>query len=159
MKNYNNTKYLVLENGKVINSKTNKELKPELTKNGYLRVTIYDKGKKRFLLHRLVASCYLLNNENKSQINHIDGNKLNNSVSNLEYSTQTENIRHAFRIGLRHGKKGENHVSSKIILDTETGIFYYGRREAANAIGIKADTFKHRIKSNYLNFKNRFLYT
>jgi len=158
MKNYNQTKYLVLENGQVFNSITNKQLKPQLTKNGYLRITIYDKGKKRFLLHRLVAYCYLSNNENKSQINHIDGNKLNNNVSNLEYATQSENIRHSFEIGLRHGKKGENHVRSKLILDLETGIFYFGRREVANAVGIKSDTFKHRIKSNYLNFKNRFLY-
>ena len=159
MKFYKDSKYLISKNGDVINSKTNQKLNYEKMRNGYLRVTIYHNGRKRFLLHRLVAHCYLKNPQNKPQINHIDGNKLNNNVANLEYVTQTENINHAFKIGLRHGKKGSEHSRSKIILDLETGIFYYGRREAAIANGIKSDTFKHRIKSNYLNFKNRFLYT
>ena len=51
-------------------------------------------------IHRMVAKAYLDNPDNKEQINHIDGNKHNNSVDNLEYVTASENMKHAFANGL-----------------------------------------------------------
>jgi hypothetical protein len=65
--------------------------------NGYIRVYIYNKT---FALHRLIALAFIENNENKEQVNHIDGNKLNNSVVNLEWVTNQENQIHKFKIGL-----------------------------------------------------------
>lgn len=65
--------------------------------NGYIRVFIY---KKTFALHRLVALTFLDNPENKEQVNHIDGNKLNNSLDNLEFVTNKENQIHKFLIGI-----------------------------------------------------------
>ncbi|MBC8527256.1 MAG: HNH endonuclease [Candidatus Cloacimonetes bacterium] len=55
---------------------------------------------KRFQIHRLVAQAFILNPENKPDINHIDGNPLNNNVNNLEWVTKSENIRHAISSGL-----------------------------------------------------------
>ena len=55
---------------------------------------------KRFQVHRIVAQTFILNPENKPQINHLDGNSLNNNVSNLEWSTSTENMEHAIKMGL-----------------------------------------------------------
>lgn len=69
--------------------------------NNYYHVRLYKYGKaKLHLVHRLVATSFLQNIDNKTQINHIDGNKLNNNVDNLEWCTPSENIKHAFRIGL-----------------------------------------------------------
>ena len=65
--------------------------------NGYIRVYIYNKT---FALHRLIALAFIENTENKEQVNHIDGNKLNNSVVNLEFVTNQENQIHKFKIGL-----------------------------------------------------------
>jgi len=65
--------------------------------NGYIRVYIYNKT---FALHRLIALAFIKNTENKEQVNHIDGNKLNNSVVNLEWVTNQENQIHKIKIGL-----------------------------------------------------------
>lgn len=72
------------------------ELKPEETSKGYLRVDLYDKNgnRKHFKIHRLVAQAFIPNPENKPQINHIDGNKHNNSITNLEWVTDAENKEH-----------------------------------------------------------------
>jgi len=65
--------------------------------NGYIRVLIYNKT---YALHRLVAITFIENSENKEHVNHIDGNKLNNLISNLEWNTCSENNLHKFQNGL-----------------------------------------------------------
>lgn len=59
-----------------------------------------DRIQKWYLVHRLKAIVFIPNIENKEQVNHIDGNKSNNDLSNLEWVTRSENMRHAYRIGL-----------------------------------------------------------
>lgn len=85
----------VSRNGEVFVKETGKILTPKNNGNGYLRIYIPN-IKKRFLLHRLVATAYIPNPDNKPQVNHIDGNKHNNSVSNLEWCTGPENMSHFY---------------------------------------------------------------
>lgn len=82
-------------------SNKNKLLNP-FDNEGYTRVKLYiNKQGKRFLVHRLVAETFIPNPENKPFVNHIDGNKSNNCVANLEWVTASENTIHAIENGLR----------------------------------------------------------
>lgn len=77
-------------------------LKKSKTSTGYYKVELYKNKKRRSLkVHRLVAIAFILNTNDKPNINHIDGNPLNNNATNLEWCTQRENIIHAYSIGLR----------------------------------------------------------
>lgn len=65
--------------------------------HGYHRVELHANGNKtKFLVHRLVADMFLPNPDNKSEVNHKDGNKDNNTVDNLEWCTHRENMKHAY---------------------------------------------------------------
>lgn len=102
------TSYFISENGECFNSTTNKYLKGQVSNSGYLNfnLTLPDKTKKRLYAHRLVAIAYIENNNPEAtEVNHIDGNKANNNVNNLEWVTPSENIKHAVNSGLINSKK------------------------------------------------------
>jgi hypothetical protein len=87
----------------------------KVNENGYIRVNIYNKS---YGLHRLIALTFLENPNNKEQVNHKDGNKLNNAVENLEFCTNQENQIHKFKIGLGNNftrKIGQYDLSGNLI--------------------------------------------
>lgn len=88
--------YACTSKGDIYSYRTNKFLSPSKSKRGYLHVT-FSKDKKRYdyRVHRLVAMTFIDNPENKEQVNHKDGDKLNNYIQNLEWCTADENIQHA----------------------------------------------------------------
>lgn len=129
------TSYYITEDGKCYNSNTGKYLKgQENCKNGYFsyNLTMPDGSKKRCLAHRLVALAFIPNDdENKNQVNHIDGNKLNNCTDNLEWVTQAENQQHA----LKHELRAFDHVfcfnrDKKLVAE------YKNVTEASQAVGL-----------------------
>lgn len=112
--------YLISSNGNVKSisrrGATGKILK--LNKRRYARVVLTKSCIQHTLsVHRIVATAFITNPSNKPQVNHKDGNKLNNSVSNLEWSTPSENTIHALRTGLQKKVFGENHGRSKLTED------------------------------------------
>ena len=85
----------------------NKILNPSKNTKGYLQVQLCKNGRrKQCLVHRIVAETFILKpNEEQNVVNHIDGNKLNNNVNNLEWCTQKQNIQHAIKNELFNPKK------------------------------------------------------
>ena len=88
--------YQITSWGRVFNKTKGTYMRPEIHDKGYLRVDLWNNGhRKHVKVHRLVAEAFIDNPENKPQINHIDGNNQNNSISNLEWVTNEENARKA----------------------------------------------------------------
>ena len=110
-------KYQISNLGNVRNFKF-KLIKYTVSNYGYIRIGLRNHGKRMYSIHRLVAIAFIPNPDNKPYINHIDGNKSNNNVTNLEWVTQSENEKHAHRLGLKpkpqywKNKFGVNHLSS-----------------------------------------------
>ena len=98
---YFNKDYLIHFRGYVRSLITGKLIKAGLGGTGYLTVALRGKTK---TIHRMVAEVFIPNPLNLSCVNHKDGNKLNNHISNLEWSTYSDNIKHAYRLGLNKSK-------------------------------------------------------
>jgi hypothetical protein len=97
---------VVFQKGKILSPSTNKA--------GYFGLVLCKDGRKPRMIHSLVASAFLGERPDDYCINHKDGNKLNNAVTNLEYCTQKENIHHANRTGLSKVARGEKSGSAKL---------------------------------------------
>lgn len=122
-----------------------RELKP-WNNGGYKRVNLsIDRKKINRLVHRLVAEAFIPNPEHKAEVNHIDGDKHNNCVDNLEWTTHYENVDHADRTGLREGSIKAILESNKrlqrpiIATNVKTGeeTYYPSIQSAQRAIGTK----------------------
>lgn len=106
--NYGNVKSLDRFDG--IRKIKGRNIKPNLKQNGYLQVGLRREGERKwFSIHRLVAIHFIDNPDEKPQVNHIDCNKQNNNIENLEWVTAQGNCRHAQVNGLMNPPKGENH--------------------------------------------------
>lgn len=97
--------YEITRDGQVINKTNGHVLKPQPNGKGYLRVSI---GGQLTFVHRLVAQKYIPNPNNYDQVNHIDGDKTNNSVDNLEWVTHAENVQNAINRGTAYQNLGGN---------------------------------------------------
>ena len=106
----------------VLNTKTGKYKKPQKYKNGYLFVSLFQNGKNKiFLLHRLVAEAFIPNPENKPCVGHYDCKRTNNSVENLYWCTQQENMSNPITIknisetrkGMKFSEEHKKHLSEK----------------------------------------------
>lgn len=96
--------------GRFITKRGGLILKPGLSGRGYEQVCLWlcNNVSKQKYVHRLVAEAFLPNPNNKPEVNHIDGNKRNNELANLEWVTASENQQHSISMGLRLGKKHKN---------------------------------------------------
>lgn len=142
------TVYSLIQN----NSRRKGVLKPYINTGGYLRVNLYkiDGQISKRYVHRLVAESFISNPLNLPVINHLDGNKKNNHISNLEWCTQKKNIDHSWEYALQKRK-----YETKVTTPSGTVYSYRSMRDASLAIFGKA----HLIKSLRMSEKrNEFLY-
>lgn len=107
-------RYLVNEWGDVYSLRSKKFIAQRLDRYGYPRVNLYEGTKIHTVtVHRLVAKAFVPNPHNYPEVNHIDGNKTNNHVSNLEWVNSSRNQIHAFILGLQKPKFGEENPMAK----------------------------------------------
>ena len=142
--------YQIFASGKVL-GKRGTYLKLGISTSGYYQISAWNKGnQKTFLLHRILAEAFIPNPENKAEVNHKDGNKLNNSLENLEWVSRSENIRHGIINGLIpspwKNKSGSLHTRSKTVLqlkDNQIISEFGSSREAARETGISYGTISN----------------
>jgi NUMOD4 motif-containing protein/HNH endonuclease len=135
-------------------------LKAKIDKQGYQQVTLYndDHEPRCFKVCRLIAKAFIPNPENKPTVNHKDGNKRNDRVSNLEWATSSEQGLHAYRLGLSTPTRGEANGTSiatnEIVLELRRrhrteNISYkelareYGLSHYTIGDIVRGDTWKH----------------
>ena len=126
--------YAVSDHGRVKKISTDKVLIATNDSRGYPAVTIIDdNGQHTKNVHRLVAETFIPNPEHKRTVNHKDGNKSNNHISNLEWNTLSENVTHAYANGLK--QRPDNAGSPKrAVRIVETGEVFESIGECARSI-------------------------
>lgn len=134
--------YSVTRDGAVRNDRTGNILKHTISNSGYCCAKLWNRGRgKNSFVHRLVALAFVPNPENKPEVNHIDGNKMNNSASNLEWVTAAENKRHCRevlgKINRNPNTEAAHNACKKRVRCVDTGIEYESITAAAKAIGVK----------------------
>ena len=125
--------YYVTDNNSVVNKHTGRILKPSPDRSGYMTVCLCKDGRNHpRRVHRLVAEAFLEQPSEKAyQVNHINGDKTDNRLRNLEYVTPSQNMYHSYANGLNHWE-GYNERPVRIV---ETGEVYKSQAECARAIG------------------------
>lgn len=124
--------YRIYEDGRIVSDLKGSEIATQKTNSGYSIAHLWQNNKRKAItVHRLVAMAFLPNVDNKPVINHKDGNKQNNAVSNLEWASQSENMKHAFSSGLSENARQSAKQRMSVI----------GKRYAK-------DNVKHILKAN-----------
>lgn len=154
-KNY--PKYEVSSDGRVRNKETRCTLSPALRKDDYLQVSLFYDGGKRTSqkIHRLVAETFIPNPDNKPEVNHLDHEKTNNNVSNLNWATRSENLKDSYGKGINSLHKNRLKAWEK---NRKRTIWWNAKMEIS-FYGSSADLIKHypELNMNDANLSKVFM--
>lgn len=150
--------FVKYKEGKILNNK-------EVDNIGYVRVKI---AGKRYRIHRYIAELFVPNPENKPEVNHIDGDKTNNRADNLEWTTRSENQKHAYKLGLQKPSEKQKEAARKTCLlkcrkiyqyDTEGNLIsrFRSQREAAKVLNISEASVSRILNGQRSNRHNYIL--
>lgn len=155
--------YLISNTGKVYTKNRNKILSPKIDRYGYYVVGLCKNNKvKHFTIHRLVATAFIPLVDNCNVVNHIDSNKQNNNVDNLEWTTVSGNTKHCFNTNkhfrkqvLSNAKKGTETHSRKIAVYLNGVLVgrYNSKIETAKSLKISEKTIYNSLRNKNSNRK------
>lgn len=149
-----------------------KILTQSINSNGYLKVGLSKNNRlKNFPVHILLAKAFIPNHNNLPIVRHLNDIKTDNRLENLAWGTHLDNVEDGkrnkvffsakgkdhYNFGRKRGipvnfnKKGIEATNNKIVLDTQTGIFYYGTKDAADTKGISASTLRCKLSGHITN--------
>lgn len=146
--------YFADQNGNIYSNRKYKKItliKQHKDKKGYYRIKLLGKTKK---VHRIIGETFIPNPLKKETINHKDGNKANNKISNLEWSSRSENTKHAYDTGLKIGYKGRK--KSRIGITKKLSSEWYRLNKNGLSLREIAKLYKvnhHTIKLNIIKIK------
>lgn len=148
-----NRNYLISKNGEVFSKHTEKEISHNLREDGYVTVNLWQNNEgKNHYLHRLLLE-HFSSEEPQETVNHKDGNKSNNVLSNLEWMSYSENNAHAIKTGLNTTKHKLNKKGSMAVeqrnLEGELIKVYPSMRQAERETGITATEIGHGIRKGW----------
>jgi hypothetical protein len=134
----------------------NKRLIGQINRYGYPTVTVMVNGlQKNMVVHRLIAKAFIPNPNNLEQVNHKDGNKLNNSVNNLEWVSKSDNVKHAFRIGLQktysHNSRSTNLTWNQVNVIREAFEKGYSQKSIAAYFNMTGSNINHIVHNKTWN--------
>lgn len=142
--------YIINRYGVVINVQTGRPVKPVYSiAQKCMAIRVWRNNTTKLIyLYRLLAIHFIPNPDNKSQVNHKDGDRMNLSIDNLEWSTPSENMKHAVRSGLarKQFKKGSEHVFRKLSLQDVYNI----RKDRKDGISLKELSKKYNVGVNHI---------
>ena len=145
--------YKISEDGIVYSSYTNSVKRTSLHRQGYFLIGLYkDKVEKKMLVHRLVAMTYIDNPNGYKYVNHIDGDKKNNHIGNLEWVTSSDNQKHAYKNGLKIASRKT--INNKIVINIENGVYYNSIKEAALVYGLGKSNLAQMLRGQVRNKTN-----
>ena len=134
--------YEISTYGRIRSKKLNIIMKTHNNHRGYEQICLRQNGSRHSCkVHRLVAETFIPNPDNLPQVNHIDGDKWNNNIDNLEWCTEQQNIQHAIQNGLMQ----PINRNKRQVIDTNTGEIYDSICAAAKAIGMSESGLRSRI--------------
>ncbi len=148
--------YEISENGEIRKLPYKRLLKPFEDKDGYLKVCLCENNRRKYrFVHRLVAQTYIDNKYNKPTVNHIDGNKKNNNINNLEWATIKEQNIHALKNNLRNMK---NDGCSKKVAQYDLNMnlikIYPSANEAKRQLGYSQGHISEVCRGEMKTYKN-----
>lgn len=161
----NKPRYKVCRDGQIMNVETGLILKPIEQSTGYMHVTLCDEHKcQQMSVHRVVAKAFVPNPNNYSQVNHIDGDKTNNRADNLEWCTNSQNMKHAYATGLQRpipeqieaSLRKSAEVRRVPVRDIKTGKKYDSVTDCAQHVGLTRSAVSMHITGR--NKQPRFEY-
>lgn len=157
MKEYKN--FLIDDELNIYNKKTLRKLKPHKGTDGYMQVLYKDENHKTIheRVHVIIGHCFIPNPNNYKYVNHIDSNKTNNNLNNLEWCSNSQNVKHCYDSGKRTHKNN----TRIYVIDKNKKYIFKSIREAARFFNLDrhkiARILKGELPENYLKYKFKYV--